>query len=184
MKLKQKPVVFTVGHSTREIAEFIEMLRAFNINLVVDIRTIPRSRHNPQFNKEALPVSLKKSEIKYVHVANLGGLRKPREDSINLAWRNESFRGFADYMQTRQFESGLNRLIRYSQTKRPVIMCAEAVPWRCHRSLIGDALTIRGVETRDIYSPKIARVHKLTPWSRVRGKKITYPLEKNVLKAG
>jgi len=169
--------VHTVGHSTRTLAEFIGLLKAHAVTKVVDVRTIPRSRHNPQFNLETLPDSLGKAGLKYVHMQGLGGLRHAKRDSLNSGWRNASFRGYADYMQTPEFENNLERLIELAKEDRVAIMCAEAVPWRCHRSLIGDALTVRGIATIDIMSPSRCQVHTLTPFAKARGTKITYPVE-------
>ena len=150
-------------------------MRAYNIEEVADVRTIPRSRHNPQFNKETLEDSLKTADITYVHFPELGGLRHPHPDSINKGWRNLSFRGYADYMQTDEFEDGLEKLISLSKLRETVMMCAESVPWRCHRSLIADALLIRKIQTIDILSKTSSRKYALTPWAKVRGKRITYP---------
>lgn len=172
----KQPVVYTIGHSTRTIEAFIDILKAYEIKQVVDIRTIPRSRHNPQFNKDTLPESLKKAKIMYVHIAGLGGLRHAFPDSVNKAWRNASFRGYADYMQTDDFKTGLERVIGLSKKRKIVLMCAESVPWRCHRSLVADALLIRNIQTMDIFSPTISKNHVLTPWATVRGKRITYPV--------
>ena len=168
-------VVLTIGHSTHPLAEFIELLRAHGVERLVDVRTIPRSRHNPQFNGEPLAAALRKAHIGYVHLKALGGLRYASKDSVNLGWRNASFRGFADYMQTPEFEAGLERLVELAQTKRTVILCAEAVPWRCHRSLIADALTVRGVEVRHLVSGTAPRPHALTPFARADGVALTYP---------
>ncbi|MHB1868210.1 MAG: DUF488 domain-containing protein [Nitrososphaerales archaeon] len=154
---------------------FINILKAYGIKEVVDIRTIPRSRHNPQFNKDTLPGYLKKSNIMYVHMAGLGGLRHARPDSMNKAWRNASFRGYADYMQTDEFESALEKLVGLSGRRKVVLMCAEAVPWRCHRSLVADALLIRKIQTMNIFSPTLSKKHVLTPWAKVSGKCVTYP---------
>lgn len=170
--------IFTVGHSTRRLDEFVELLRVNGVKRVIDIRTIPRSRHNPQFNRETLGPALRKREIAYVHLKKLGGLRHAKPDSVNLGWHNASFRGFADYMQTAEFEAGLARAISLAETKPSALMCAEAVPWRCHRSLVGDALAIRGFQVRDIVSASRPTVHKLTPFARVRGLIITYPTDK------
>ncbi len=174
---KKRVVLFTIGHSTRPVSEFIEILKVFGIKKLVDVRTIPRSRHNPQFNEDALRQSLKEAKIGYVHMKGLGGLRHARKDSPNTGWRNASFRGFADYMQTEEFEENLLQLIEAAEKRATAIMCAEAVPWRCHRSLIGDALYVRGVNVRHIMSAHSVREHTLTPWARTRGKKITYPPE-------
>jgi uncharacterized protein (DUF488 family) len=167
--------VFTIGHSTRPIEDFIELLTAHKIQLLVDVRTVPRSRHNPQFNRETLPDSLRPADIDYLHMPELGGLRHARKDSTNLAWRNPSFRGYADYMETPEFEKGLMRLIELSEQHRTAVMCAEAVPWRCHRSLIADALVARGIEALEISSPTRTQPHKLTPFAQVEGTKVRYP---------
>jgi uncharacterized protein (DUF488 family) len=167
--------VFTVGHSTRSLDEFIHLLKTNGIHRLIDIRTIPRSRHNPQFNRETLSIFLRNRRISYRHMKTLGGLRHARVDSLNRGWHNASFRGFADYMQTLEFEAALNKLIDLAVLKRTAIMCAEAVPWRCHRSLIGDALTVRGIEVQDILSDKNVRLHTMTSMARIRDGKITYP---------
>ncbi|MEO7167896.1 MAG: DUF488 domain-containing protein [Chthoniobacterales bacterium] len=174
---KHSTVVLTIGHSTRTIEEFIELLRAHAVSRVVDVRTVPRSRHNPQFNKDSLPASLGQAGLRYVHMPGLGGLRHARRDSINTGWRNASFRGYADYMQRPEFAENLKALIALARQERIAIMCAEAVPWRCHRSLIGDALTVRGIRTEDIMSLTNRRLHTLTPFAKVRGKTVTYPAE-------
>jgi uncharacterized protein (DUF488 family) len=142
------PLVLTIGHSTLTLKEFISLLHAHGTTCVVDVRTVPRSRHNPQFNKASLPSSLKKAGLGYVHLPGLGGLRRARPDSVNLGWRNASFRGYADYMQTPEFEQSLDEMVQVANQERIVLMCAEAVPWRCHRSLIADALLVRGVRRR------------------------------------
>jgi uncharacterized protein (DUF488 family) len=167
--------VLTIGHSNRTWKEFLAILRAHNIKRVVDVRSIPRSRHNPQFDQKTLRKKLRAAKIGYVHLRKLGGLRHARRDSKNMAWRNTSFRGYADYMQTAEFDAGLQRLIKLARQKRSAIMCAEAVPWRCHRSLIGDALTVRGIHVEDIMSAKTSRVHSLNSFARVRKLSITYP---------
>jgi uncharacterized protein (DUF488 family) len=169
------PPVLTVGHSTRAIAEFIELLKAHGVERVVDVRTVPKSRHNPQFGKDALPGSLAGAGIGYTHVPELGGLRPPRADSQNTGWRNASFRGYADYMQMPQFTAALEEVIALGRKERIALMCAEAVPWRCHRSLIADALLVRGVAAEEISSATRTSPHKLTPFARVRGTEITYP---------
>ncbi|MCC6823197.1 MAG: DUF488 domain-containing protein [Verrucomicrobia subdivision 3 bacterium] len=174
---ESSPVVLTIGHSTRTLAEFIRLLQAHEVSCVVDVRTVPRSRHNPQFNKASLPGSLKKASLDYVHLPGLGGLRHAKRDSRNVGWRNSSFRGFADYMQTPEFEQSLEELIQLVKQKRIALMCAEAVPWRCHRSLIADALLVRGIPTEDIMSPIRRTVHTLTSFAKVRGTAITYPAE-------
>ncbi len=175
--MKCSTIILTVGHSTRTLDEFIALLRAHEVTRVVDVRTVPRSRHNPQFNKDSLPDSLSKAGLGYIHMPGLGGLRHARPDSLNAGWRNASFRGYADYMQTPEFEENLERLIELAKKDRIAIMCAEAVPWRCHRSLIGDALTVRGIRAEDIMSLTRRQVHALTPFANVRGTTVTYPVE-------
>ncbi len=172
-----EPLVLTIGHSTRTLEEFIGLLQAHGATRVVDVRTVPRSRHNPQFNEDSLPGSLKEAGLGYVHMPGLGGLRHAKGDSLNPGWRNASFRGYADYMQTMEFEQNLDDLVRLANQEQIVLMCAEAVPWRCHRSLIADALLVRGIRTEDIMSPTRRRVHTLTPFAKVRGATITYPAE-------
>ena len=171
----QRSIIFTIGHSTRPVSEFIKIIKTYGITKVVDVRTIPKSRHNPQFNEDMLRKSLKAVKIGYIHMKGLGGLRHALKDSLNTAWRNASFRGFADYMQTGEFEESIEKLIEAAEKRATVIMCAEAVPWRCHRSLIGDALLVRGVQVRHIMSISSSRDHTLTPWAKVEGNKITYP---------
>jgi uncharacterized protein (DUF488 family) len=170
-----KDAIFTVGHSTLKQEEFIAVLEAYGIECLADIRTVPRSRHNPQFNADTLGKALRASKIEYVPLPVLGGLRRSRKDSINTGWRNESFRGYADYMQTPEFARGLEELIALSRNKRTAIMCAEAVPWRCHRSLVADALNVRNIPVIEILSGTSYRGHKLTPFARVAGTSITYP---------
>jgi uncharacterized protein (DUF488 family) len=169
--------VLTIGHSTGLIEEFIGLLKEHRATLVVDVRTVPRSRHNPQFNKSSLPRALKRAGLGYVHLPGLGGLRHAKCDSLNVGWRNASFRGYADYMQTPEFEQSLDELVRLAKQERIAIMCAEAVPWRCHRSLIADALLVRGIRTEDIMSVTRRQVHVLTPFAKVRATTITYPAE-------
>jgi uncharacterized protein (DUF488 family) len=176
-KEEPSPLVMTIGHSTHTLEEFIRLLQAHGGTCVVDVRTVPRSRHNPQFNKTSLPRSLKKAGWGYVHLPGLGGLRHARRDSANLGWRNAAFRGYADYMQTPEFAQSLEELIRLANQERIVLMCAEAVPWRCHRSLIVDALLVRGIRAEDIMSATRRQVHTLTPFAKVRGTVITYPTE-------
>ena len=176
-KKEALPLVMTIGHSTRTLEEFIGLLQAHTVSRVVDVRTIPRSRHNPQFNKDSLPDSLKKAALSYVHMPGLGGLRHAKLNSPNVGWRNASFRGYADYMQTAEFEQYLAKLIQLARRERIAIMCAEAVPWRCHRSLIADALLVRGIRAEDIMSPTRCQVHALTPFAKVRGTTVTYPAE-------
>lgn len=151
------------------------LLEAHRIERVVDVRTMPRSRHNPQFNRDALPGSLAEHGIEYEHRKGLGGLRHTRKDSPNQGWRNASFRGYADYMQTDEFAAEIEWLAEVARRERCTVMCAEAVPWRCHRSLIGDAMLVRGFTVRDIMNETTAREHKLTRFARVEGRRITYP---------
>ena len=171
------PVVLTIGHSTRTLEEFIRLLQAHAVTRVVDVRTVPRSRHNPQFNRDTLPPSLKTAGIAYTHMAELGGLRHTTLDSPNTGWRNASFRGYADYMQTPEFGKALDELIQLAKRDRIAVMCAEAVPWRCHRSLIADALLVRRIQVEDIMTPTRHQVHVLTPFAKVRGTTITYTAE-------
>lgn len=167
--------IYTIGHSTRTLDEFLELLRSFDVSVVVDIRTIPRSRHNPQFNTDALRSSLRRGRFEYVHLPRLGGLRRARKDSSNTAWRNASFRGFADYMSTEDFEAGLAELRSLIPNGRLVLMCAEAVPWRCHRSLVADALTARGALVEHITGASRSRLHEMTDFAQVTGERVTYP---------
>src|ERR1039457_6615794 len=175
MKAPEMPAVLTIGHSNRTWKDFLELLRAHHVKRVIDVRSIPRSRHNPQFNREALSAKLRSARIGYVHLRKLGGLRRARRDSPNMGWRNASFRGFADYMQTPDFEAGLQRLTKLAKQKKSALMCAEAVPWRCHRSLIADALVVRGIRVADIIGGKRSQVRILTSFGRVQGNRITYP---------
>jgi uncharacterized protein (DUF488 family) len=167
--------IYTIGHSNRPIDEFIQLLRIFEIKLVVDIRTIPRSRHNPQYGQIALQASLESAGVGYTYLKNLGGLRHGNPNSVNMGWRNESFRAYADYMQTPAFNTAIAELIRLAEKVPTAIMCAEAVPWRCHRSLVGDALLVRGIRVVDIISAASAREHSLTAFAQVNGTHIVYP---------
>jgi len=167
--------IYTVGHSTHPIEEFIALLQAHGVKRLVDVRTIPKSRHNPQFMKDALATSLRAAGISYRWMRVLGGLRHTHEDSPNGGWRNASFRGYADYMQTPEFAAAVDDLVAHAKHDDLAIMCSEAVPWRCHRSLIGDALLVRGVKVLDIMSKTSARPHELTPFAHVDGTDITYP---------
>ena len=169
--------IFTVGHSTLLIDVFIAELQAYGITRLADVRTVPRSRFNPQFNADTLAGSLAAAQIEYVPMPSLGGLRHARKDSPNAGWRNASFRGYADYMQSTAFQEAVAALIRMGREKRTVIMCAEAVPWRCHRSLVADALAVRGVPVVEILSAGDYRLHQLTPFACVEGTTITYPPE-------
>jgi uncharacterized protein (DUF488 family) len=173
--------VFTVGHSTLPIERFIALLQAYGIERLVDIRTMPRSRHNPQFNNTALAGSLTLAHLEYVHIQALGGLRHARKDSPNTGWRNGAFRGYADYMQSEEFQDALETLIQMSRQKRVAIMCAEAVPWRCHRSLVADALSVHGIPVVEILPESSYRTHKLTAFAQVDRTQITYPPEQATL---
>jgi len=169
--------IYTIGHSTRAATEFLALLVSRDIRQVVDVRTIPRSRHNPQFNSGTLAKTLSEAGIVYVHMPSLGGLRRTTAQSANLGWRNQSFRGYADYMQTEAFTAAVDQLIALASSARTAIMCAEAVPWRCHRSLIADALVVRGIEAIEIVSATRTTPHALTPFARVDGIDLTYPAE-------
>lgn len=171
--------IWTIGHSTRPIGEFIEVLNENGVTSVVDIRTVPGSRHNPQYGRDALAASLPAAGIAYQHHAALGGLRKATKPSHSTAWRNASFRNYADYMLTPEFEAGLAELMTLAKKDPTVIMCAEAVPWRCHRSLVGDALLARGVEVLDIMGPGKVTPHTLTSFAQVEGTHVTYPGEED-----
>ncbi len=167
--------VLTVGHSTRPLEEFIGLLRAHSVARVADVRSIARSRHNPQFNGDTLPLALEQAGIAYVHLAELGGFRRPGAQSPNQGWRNASFRGYADYMQTAAFVRGITELVEQARRCRVAVMCAEAVPWRCHRSLIADALVVRGIVVEEIVSATRLDRHALTPFARVEATVVTYP---------
>lgn len=169
------PLVCTIGHSTRPIDTFLDLLKTNEIERVLDVRTVPRSRHNPQFNRDALPISLDTVQIAYIHLPGLGGLRHTRADSPNSGWHNLSFRGYADYMQSAEFHENVQWVAELANAERCVLMCAEAVPWRCHRSMIGDALLVRGVRVEDIIGPKGRKPHVLTTFADVNGVQITYP---------
>ena len=168
-------MICTIGHSNRDIEAFMSLLLTNDIAQVIDVRTIPRSRHNPQFNLDLLPSSLATAEIDYVHMPSLGGLRHAHADSPNTGWRNASFRGYADHMQTSEFVEGIDQVIALAGSQRCALMCAEAVPWRCHRSLIADALLVRGIGVEDIIGPGGRKPHKLTPFAKVDGLQLTYP---------
>jgi uncharacterized protein (DUF488 family) len=168
-------VVLTVGHSTRPLSEFIALLAAHSASRLIDVRTVPRSHHNPQFDRDTLPAALAANGIGYEHVAGLGGFRRPHPGSPNTGWRNTSFRGYADYMQTPEFAEHLEDLVASAKRERIVLMCAEAVPWRCHRSLIADALVVRSLRVEEIISRTRRQVHVLTSFARVTGTTITYP---------
>jgi len=170
-------VVYTIGHSTHSLLEFIEILHLVGISLIIDVRTLPRSRHNPWFNREEIAPALRDSGIKYVHCAGLGGFRHPAplQESINKGWKNEAFRGYADYMQTEEFRTHLQGVIDLARAGKVVLMCAEAVPWHCHRSLIADALTVSGVKVVHILDAGTLMEHHLTPFARVADGRISYP---------
>ena len=170
--MPQQPTFWTVGHSTRPIGEFTNLLRAHEICLLVDVRTVPRSRYNPQFNTDTLAQSLREAGLQYRHLPELGGLRKPKKDSLNDGWRNASFRGYADYLQTDKFQIALEELTAYGT--RTAIMCAEAVPWRCHRSLIADALVSRSWNVRHIMSPEQATPHVLMSFAHLEKGRLIY----------
>ena len=171
----EEVVIWTIGHSTRSIDAFMELLQARGIERLADIRTIPQSRRHPHFGQAALARVLADAGLGYTHLRGLGGLRKPRPDSTNMAWQNDSFRGYADHMQTAEFSGALEELVRLASAERVAIMCAEAVPWRCHRQLVADALVARGIEAREIESPTRTRAHTLTSWARIEGGRVTYP---------
>jgi uncharacterized protein (DUF488 family) len=177
-----KPLVCTIGHSNRSIGAFVELLRANEIARVLDVRTIPRSRHNPQFNRETLTETLRTLSIGYTHLPGLGGLRHARVDSLNTGWNNPSFRGYADYMQSPEFAENVQLVTELASSERCALMCAEAVPWRCHRSLIGDALLVRGVRVEDILGPGKRKPHTLTAFARVNAMRITYPATVDALR--
>lgn len=168
-------IIYTIGHSTREFAEFVKVLQAYKITQLVDVRSVPRSRHTPQFNEDHLAKVLPENNIEYVHLGALGGLRHTTKDSINLGWHNESFRGYADYMQTPEFAAGIDELLKLAANKTTAIMCAEAVPWRCHRSLIGDALLVRKIQVIDIFDEHKSQIEELTAFAKVDNQAITYP---------
>ena len=176
MMSKAEPqTVLTIGHSNRDLETFISMLKAHSVTRLVDVRTTPRSRHNPQFNRDSLPDSLNVAGIAYTHMPGLGGLRRPRPHSINTGWQNSSFQGYADYMQTPEFAENLKALEEIAARGRIAAMCAEALHWRCHRSLLADALTARGHHVEHIMSTTKRQVHRLTPFAHVEGARITYP---------
>ena len=174
-------VVFTIGHSTRTSEDFNRLLKAHLVKRLVDVRTVPRSRFNPQFNRDQVSQAMHRLRIHYRYMPGLGGFRHALRDSTNTGWHNASFRGFADYMQTPEFRKNLDALIELAKHERIAVMCAEAVPWRCHRSLIADALLARGIEVREITSTSGARLHSLTPWARIKGTEVSYPGEPSSL---
>lgn len=171
----KKPIISTIGHSTHPIDAFVGLLKAHGIEEVIDVRSVPMSRHNPQFNREPLKEALRRAGIRYRRIKKLGGLRHTTKDSVNTGWRNVSFRGYADYMSTKEFEQGLQSLMTSAGDRSAAIMCAEAVPWRCHRSLIADALIKKGWLVRDIMSRTSISTHRLTPFLKVRKGQLIYP---------
>ena len=171
----KEQVIWTIGHSTRPIKEFLDLLTRQRIRCLVDVRAIPFSRHNPQFNKDALSQSLEKSEIAYHHFAALGGRRKSLSDSKNTGWRNASFRGYADYMQTPEFQAALHELTILAARAPTAIMCAEAVPWRCHRSLIADSFIAQGGTVLEIVGESEPKLRRLPAWATVENGVLTYP---------
>jgi uncharacterized protein (DUF488 family) len=168
-------VILTIGHSVHPIETFLEMLKAHKVAQLADVRTIPKSRRHPHFSSEALARELAQHGIAYRHIPGLGGLRHPRKDSINSGWKNASFRGYADYMQTQPFGESLRELITFAEPLQTVIMCAEAVPWRCHRSLIADALLARGIAVEHVMSKTSRKAHTFIPFARIDGEAVTYP---------
>ncbi|MGC8640182.1 MAG: DUF488 family protein [Isosphaeraceae bacterium] len=177
LKVETPTIVLTIGHSTRTLETFLHLLEAHGVTRLGDVRKIPRSRHNPQFNQQTLTHALHAAGISYQHIAGMGGLRRPCRDSPNKAWRNSSFRAYADYMQTIEFRENLQVLIDLARRERVALMCAEAVPWRCHRWLIADALLVRGLRVEHIMSGIHCQNHVVPSWARVKGTDITYPLE-------
>jgi uncharacterized protein (DUF488 family) len=167
--------MMTIGHSNRPWEEFLAMLAAHRVDVLIDVRSIPRSRYNPQFNKETIPRPLAAAGIEYLHLPGLGGRRHPHTDSPNKGWQNPSFRGYADYMQTAEFQHNVAELLELAKERRPALMCAEAVPWRCHRSLIADALVVLGVKVEHLMSATRADPHKLTSFAQVDSGRLTYP---------
>lgn len=176
--MAKEKMIFTIGHSTRTTRELMKILKAYDIEVLIDIRHYPGSRAFPHFGKARIKQNLKRNGIEYIHLIELGGRRKADKASgLNEGWRSPQFRGYADYMQTEEFKEGLKDLIQIARRKVSVIMCSEAVPWRCHRSMVGDALILHGFQVIDIFSETQAREHKLTSFAKVRGKRITYPAE-------
>jgi uncharacterized protein (DUF488 family) len=166
--------IWTIGHSTRSIEEFIEALKSFDIKLLVDVRSFPGSRRYPHFNKDALKNSLADAAIEYLHLPELGGRRRARPDSQNVAWRNEAFRGYADYMETDDFQKGISRLLETARKQRTAIMCSEAVWWRCHRSLISDWLKAKGHEVIHIMAASKSEIHPFTSAARIVDGRLSY----------
>ncbi|HEV2295913.1 MAG TPA: DUF488 domain-containing protein [Tepidisphaeraceae bacterium] len=171
------PVIFTVGHSTRSAEDFAKLLHAHGIGAIADVRLIPKSRRYPHFGEDQLARWLPEVEIAYIPFKQLGGRRRPAKDSLNAGWRNDSFRGYADFMQTEAFGHAVEELIALAAQRPTAMMCAEAVPWRCHRSLISDALLVRGWRVLDIIGSTKATEHRLTRFAKVDGLRVTYPPE-------
>ena len=175
IKQSSQPIVLTMGHSTRPLEEFIDLLKAHSVTSLIDVRSVPRSRHNPQFNGDTLPTVLELAEIRYAQATGLGGFRRANPESRNMGWRNASFRGYADYMQTAEFAENLTSLMELATHERVALMCAEAVPWRCHRSLIADALLVHGIHAEEIINRTRLQAHVLTSFAKIDGMTITYP---------
>lgn len=167
--------LYTLGHSIRSITEFLDILKFFKITQVIDVRSVPKSRHNPQYNMENLSKILEENQIIYIYMKGLGGFRTLAKNDLNNGWENKSFRSYADYMQTTEFKENLEVLVKKIKHRNTAIMCAEILPWRCHRSLIADALTIRGFVVEDIITTKNYSFHKLTKFAKIDGENITYP---------
>ena len=176
MTITSHTTILTIGHSTRILDEFVQLLEVYGVTLVVDVRTVPRSRHNPQFNKETLPDTLKHFGVRYIHMPEIGGLRRPKHNSVNTAWKNGGFRGYADYMHTQEFTDSLLKIVALARENRLVLMCSEALPWRCHRNLISDALVVRHIRVEHIISKDSVITHELNSLAQVEGTKITYSL--------
>ena len=172
-----RPTIYTIGHSTRSFEDFLAVLRSFSIEAVADVRLIPKSRRHPHFADEFLAANLPREGIAYLPFKHVGGRRRPRKDSRNSGWRNESFRGYADFMETPAFAAALGELMEAARDRVVTTMCAEAVPWRCHRSLISDALLVRGWNVMDVMDVGKANAHKLTKFARVEGTDVWYPPE-------
>jgi uncharacterized protein (DUF488 family) len=166
--------VYTLGHSTRSAEELLALLQAHAIGGIGDVRRFPASRRHPQFGREALAETLAAAGVGYEWLPALGGRRSPRPDSPHVAWREPAFRAYADHMETEEFRSGLDTLLRLSSERTTAVLCAEAVPWRCHRQLIADALVVRGVAVLHILGPGAPRPHTLSRLARVEGDRIVY----------
>jgi uncharacterized protein (DUF488 family) len=179
--MSDRKVIYTIGHSTRSLEQFVDLLIANGIELLADVRTVPKSRSNPQFNRDTLPQSLEKAKIEYAYFPELGGWRRSKLlESPNAGWRSPAFKNYADYMLTEKFEAGIDQLIAAALERVVAIMCAEALPWRCHRNLISDALTVRGFCVTHIMGKTTVHEHSLTSWAKVSGTLITYPPHQDV----